>query len=180
MTLLEYEVPTRDPFNGYIANALTLSADPNDNNKVWFTEFNHDKIGVLDRSLPIPFDIDSSASEITMLSSPNNTTQKNAPHAAATLNVEVTTKSNTNNNRTLIFLNASSSMNPLGKFVNMTAKFYPTSSIDLNKDRSEKAQSNMILQRNGSTPISPGKYILGISATNGIITKSIFRYLFVK
>ncbi|HYT02487.1 MAG TPA: hypothetical protein VEL70_06220, partial [Candidatus Acidoferrum sp.] len=37
-TLLEYEVPTRDPFNGYIANALTLSADPNDNNKVWFTE----------------------------------------------------------------------------------------------------------------------------------------------
>ena len=58
MTLLEYEVPTRDPFNGYIANALTLSADPNDNNKVWFTEFNHDKIGVLDRSLPIPFDID--------------------------------------------------------------------------------------------------------------------------
>jgi hypothetical protein len=33
-----------------IANALTLSADPNDNNKVWFTEFNHDKIGVLDRS----------------------------------------------------------------------------------------------------------------------------------
>jgi hypothetical protein len=44
MTLLEYEVPTRDPFNGYIANALTLSADPNDNNKVWFTEFNLDKI----------------------------------------------------------------------------------------------------------------------------------------
>ena len=113
---------------------------------------------------------------------PNNTTQKNAPPAAATLNVEVTTKSNTNtnNNRTLIFLNASSSMNPLGKFVNMTAKFYPTSIIDLNKDRSEKAQSNMILQRNGSTPISPGNYTLGISATNGIITKSIFRYLFVK
>jgi streptogramin lyase len=182
MTLLEYEVPTRDPFNGYKANALTLSADPNDNNKVWFTEFNHDKIGVLDRSLPFPLDIDPSASEITLLSSPKNTTQKNAQPAAATLNVEVTTKSNTNtnNNRTLIFLNASSSMNPLGKFVNMTAKFYPTSIIDLNKDRSEQAQSNMILQRNGSTPISPGNYTLGISATNGIITKSIFRYLFVK
>ena len=182
MTLLEYEVPTRDPFNGYIANALTLSADPNDKNKVWFTEFNHDKIGVLDSSPPIPFDINSSASKITMLSSPNNTAQKNASPAAATLNVEVTTKSNTNtnNNRTLIFLNASSSMNPLGKFVNMTAKFYPTSIIDLNKDRREKAQSNMILQRNGSTPISPGNYTLGISATNGIVTKSIFRYLLVK
>jgi sugar lactone lactonase YvrE len=193
MTLLEYEVPTRDPFNGYIANALTLSTDPNDNNRVWFTEFNHDKIGVLDMSLPIPFGINSSASKITILSSPNNTAKKNASPAVATLNVEVTTKksfdgsssiynsnTNANNNRTLIFLNTSSSMNPLGKFVNMTAKFYPTSIIDLNEYRSEKAQSNIILQRNGSTPISPGNYTLGISATNGIITKSIFRYLFVK
>src|SRR5437899_4425657 len=151
MTLLEYEVPTRDPFNGYIANALTISADPNDNNKVWFTEFNHDKIGVLDNSPPIPFDINSSASKITILSSPNNTAQKNASPAAARLNVEVTTNksfnsssfiNNTNHNPTLIFLNTSSSMNPLGKFVNMTAKFYPTSIIDLNKERRGKTQSN--------------------------------------
>jgi len=191
MDLLEYEVPTRDPFNGYIANALTLSADPNNNNKVWFTEFNHDKIGVLDRSPPVPFDINSSASKITILSPPNNTAQKNASSAAAILNVEVITKksfnsssfinyTNAKHNRTLIFLNASSSMNPLGKFVNMTAKFYPTSIIDLNKDRSGKAQANIILQRNDSTPISPGNYTLGISATDGTVTKSIFRYLFVK
>ena len=191
MALLEYEVPTRDPLNGYIANALTLSADPNDKNKVWFTEFNHDKIGVLDRSPPIPFDINSSANKITILSSPNNTAQKNASPVAATLNVEVTTKksfnsssfinnTNNNNNHTLIFLNTSGSMNPLGKFVNMTAKFYPTSTIYLNKDRNGKAQSNIILQRNDSTPISPGNYTLGISATDGTVTKSIFRYLFVK
>ncbi|HYT41087.1 MAG TPA: hypothetical protein VEP90_01955, partial [Methylomirabilota bacterium] len=161
LTLSEYEVPTRNPFNGYIANVLTLSADPNDNNKVWFTEFNHDKIGVLDKSPPIPFDINSSATKITILSSSNKITQKNASPAAATLNVEVTTKKSfnsssffntTNANRTLIFLNSSSSMNPLGKFVNMTSKFYPTSIIDLNKNRSENAQSNLILQRNGSIP----------------------------
>src|SRR5437660_5700694 len=191
MALLEYEVPTRDPFNGYIANALTLSADPNDNNKVWFTEFNHDKIGVLDKSPPIPFDIKTSASKITMLSSPNNPTQKNTSPAVATLNVEVTTKKSSNSssfinntnakhNRTLIFLNTSSSMNPLGRFVNMTANIYPTSIIDLNKDGSGKAQANIILQRNDSTPISPGNYTLGISATDGTITESIFRYLFVK
>src|SRR5438445_7310673 len=88
MALLEYEVPTRDPFNGYIANALTISADPNDNNKVWFTEFNHDKIGVLDVSLPVPFDINSSISKITILSS-NNAAQENASPVAATLNVDV-------------------------------------------------------------------------------------------
>jgi len=191
MALLEYEVPTRDPLNGYIANALTLSADPNDNNKVWFTEFNHDKIGVLDRSSPIPFDINSSANKITILSSSNNTAQKNASPVAATLKVEVTTKksfnsssfinnTNANHNHTLIFLNVSSSMNPLGRFVSMTAKFYPTAIIDLNKNRSGKAQTNIILQRNDSTPISPGNYTLGISATDGTVTKSIFRYLFVK
>src|SRR5438093_1531394 len=57
MDLTEYEVPTRDPSNGYLANALTIAIDPVDNNKVWFTEFNHDKIGIVDRSVPIPFDI---------------------------------------------------------------------------------------------------------------------------
>jgi len=64
--------------------------------------------------------------------------------------------------------------------MNMTAKFYPTSTIDLNKDRSQKAQSNIILQRNGSTPISRVNYTLGKCATYGIITKSIYRYLVVK
>jgi hypothetical protein len=191
MALLEYEVLTRDPLNGYIANALTLSADPNDIKKVWFTEFNHNKIGVLDRSSPIPFDINSSANKITILSSSNNTAQKNASPVAATLKVEVTTKksfngssfinnANNTNNRTLIFLNASSSMNPLGRLVNMTAKFYPTSIIDLNKNTSEKAPSNIILQRNDSTPITPGNYTIGISGTDGTVTKSVFTDLVVK
>ncbi|PWU80182.1 MAG: hypothetical protein DLM72_13535 [Candidatus Nitrosopolaris wilkensis] len=191
MALLEYEVPTRDPFNGYIANALTLSADPNDNKKVWFTEFNHDKIGVLDRGPPVPFDINSSASKITILSSPNNTEQKNASQVAATLSVQVNTKksfnsspfinyTNAKHNHSLIFLNVSSSMNPLARFVNMTAKFYPTAIIDLHKDRTEKARSNIILQRNDSTPITPGNYTIGISATDGTVSKSVFNDLVVK
>src|SRR5207245_5750968 len=118
-------------------------------------------------------DINSSANKITILSSPNNTAQKNASPVAATLNLEVTTKksfdsssflnnTNNNNNRTLIFLNASSSMNPLSKFVNMTAKFYPTSTIYLNKDRNGKAKSNIILQKNDYTPITNVNYYLEI------------------
>ena len=71
-------------------------------------------------------------------------------------------------------------MNPLGKFVNITAKFYPTSIIDLNKNTSEKAQSNIILQRNESTPITPGNYTIGISGTDGTVTKSVFTDLVVK
>lgn len=106
---------------------------------------------------------------------------------AARLNVEVTSiKSynsssiNTNSNHTLLFLDASSSMNPLGRFVNMTAKFYPTSVIDLTKGGSGIAQTHLILQRNDSNPISPGNYTLGISATNGPVTKSVFKDLVVK
>ncbi|MGA9152888.1 MAG: hypothetical protein WBZ36_20110, partial [Candidatus Nitrosopolaris sp.] len=160
MTLSEYEVPTRDPLNAYLTNALTLSADPNDNNRVWFTEFNHDKIGVLDISPPIPFDINSSASRviITSPSTSNNAAQKNSSsHGVAAIKVQViTTKSfRNNNNQYLVFLNASSSMNPLARFVNMTAKFSPTSVINLTKirdDVSVKVRSaQLILQRNNIT-----------------------------
>jgi hypothetical protein len=186
-TLSEYEVPTRDPLNGYIANVLTLSADPNDNDKVWFTEFNHDKIGVLDISSPIPFDLDSpiTSHNLTILSSPtNNKTQNNASSEVATTNVEVTRKVSFNNandinHSSLVFLNASSSMNPLGRFVNMTAKFYPTSVINFTKmnDCIQKAEVQILLQRNDSNSIPAGNYTVGISSTDGKVTKSIFKQL---
>jgi streptogramin lyase len=182
MTLSEYEVPTRDPLDAYLANALTLSADPHDNNKVWFTEFNHDKIGVLDISPGIPFDINSSLSNIPILSpSINKDTQKNAsiPRGAVT-NIHVISKEsfNNNNNHVLVFLNASSSMNPLGRFVNMSAMFFPSSVINLTKTRPDQS-AHLVLQRNNMT-IPIGNYTLGISATDATVTKSIFRYLFVK
>ena len=85
MTLTEYEVPTRDPLNGYLANALTLAINPKNNNKIWFTEFNHDKIGVVDHDIPIPFDIhattakndnNDNASKAVVLSQQSNQTQE--------------------------------------------------------------------------------------------------------
>jgi streptogramin lyase len=182
MTMSEYEVPTRDPHNAYLANALTLSADPNDNNKVWFTEFNHDKIGVLDMSTPIPFDINSSPGAITVLSPSisNNEVQK---HELAITKVQIITTMNSNNNHFLVFLNASSSMNPMGKFVNMTAKFSPTSVINLTKIRDGGSviarYTHLILQRDNNT-IPIGNYTLGISASDAKVTKSIFLNLLVK
>jgi streptogramin lyase len=188
MTMSEYEVPTRDPHDSYLANALTLSTDPNDNNRVWFTEFDHDKIGVLDISTRIPFDINSSAGKITVPSSsisiPNNKAQK---LELATIKVQiVSTKSggkNDNNNHFLVFLNASSSMNPFGKFVNMTAKFFPTSVINMTKIRdygNVTARSvKLILQRDNNT-IPIGNYTFGISASDTKVTKSIFSDLLVR
>jgi hypothetical protein len=180
----EYEVPTRDPHNAYLANALTLSADPNDNNKVWFTEFNHDKIGVLDMRTPIPFEINSSPGTITLLS-PSISNNKAQKHELAITKVQIiTTKSsmNSNNNHFLVFLNASSSMNPMGKFVNMTAKFSPTFVICLTKIRDGERiarSTHLILQRDNNT-IPIGNYTLGISASDAKVTKSIFRNLLVK
>ena len=74
-------------------------------------------------------------------------------------------------------------MTPLGRFVNITAKFSPAPIINLTKMKDEergKSESvQLILKRNNST-IPAGNYTLGISATNGIVTKSIFRDLSIR
>ena len=189
-SLTEYEVPTRDPRDGYLANALTLAVDPNNSNRTWFTEFNHDKIGVVDRSLVIPFDIESAPNKIVITL---NTGTKN--NTLTKINVEITAgntsylansinkNGNKENRQNLIFLNASSSMTPLGRFANVTAKFSPTSIINLTKmkdeERGESQSVQLILKRNNST-IPVGNYTLGISATDGIVTKSIFRDLSIR
>jgi hypothetical protein len=161
-SLTEYEVPTRDPRDGYLANALTLAVDPNNSNKTWFTEFNHDKIGVVDRSLAIPFDIDSSPNKIVI--TPDSETKNNI---LTKINVEITASNtsylansinkngNKENSHNLIFLNASSSMTSLGRFVNITAKFSPAPIINLTKmkdeERWESQSVQLILKRNNST-----------------------------
>ncbi len=193
-SLTEYEVPTRDSRDGYLANALTLAVDPNNSNRTWFTEFNHDKIGIVDRGRAIRFDIDSAVNKIVI--TPNTGTKNNT---LARINVEITARnpsntslfasslntndSNDNNNHNLILLNASSSMTPRGKLINITAKFSSSPIINLSKmkdNESGKTQSaQLILERNSST-IPAGNYTLGISATDGTVTKSIFRDLFVR
>jgi hypothetical protein len=74
-------------------------------------------------------------------------------------------------------------MNPKGRFVNMTAKFSPTSVINLTKiidDASVKARSaQLILQRDDIT-IPIGNYTLGISKSDAKVIISIFRNLVVK
>lgn len=74
-------------------------------------------------------------------------------------------------------------MNPMGKFVNMTAKFSPTSVINLTKIRDGGSviarSTQLILQRDNNT-IPIGNYTLGISASDAKVTKSIFRNLLVK
>jgi hypothetical protein len=74
-------------------------------------------------------------------------------------------------------------MNPFGEFVNMTAKFSPTSVINMTKIRdygNVTARSvKLILQRDNNT-IPIGNYTLGISASDAKVTKSIFHDLLVR
>jgi streptogramin lyase len=65
-TLTEYEIPTRNPSTGYMSNALNIDVDPNDGSRIWFSEYNYDKIGVVDYQTTIPFKIKSSQRDIIM------------------------------------------------------------------------------------------------------------------
>jgi len=183
MTLTEYEIPTRDPVDGYLANALTIAVDPNDTNKVWFTEFNHDKIGVVNDSVPIQFSVHPKSDRAAVLS--NNRTLKKA-----SINLEITTtkyenngyhrssNNNTNNDHAIVFLNASSSMNPGGRFVNITASFSPSPIVNIS-NATQAGQANLIIHRNKDTSVPGGNYTVGISATDGTVSKSSFRDLLV-
>ena len=183
MTLTEYEVPTRDPSNGYLANALTIAIDPIDSNKVWFTEFNHDKIGIVDRSVPIPFDIHFSPNmnmNNTIVLSNNGTQTQH--EKAVDLNLEISRNTNCchyypqntsgNGNSNFILFKVSSSMTPLAKLENITTHFTPTNMVDLTKIKGIAQQVHLTIQN--YTNLSPGNYVLGISATDNKVTKSIF------
>jgi streptogramin lyase len=184
MTLTEYEVPTRDPSNGYLANALTIAVDPVDSDKAWFTEFNHDKIGIVDHSLTIPFDIRFSSSmnmnNTILVSNMESQTQKKK---TVDLNLAITGIANrshdyaqfnnrNNGNSNFILFKVSSSMSPLGKLENITAHFTPTNMVDLTKIKGRAQQVHLTIQN--YTTVSAGNYVLGISASDDTVTKSIF------
>ncbi|MGI0009269.1 MAG: hypothetical protein ACRD92_06590, partial [Nitrosopumilaceae archaeon] len=161
MTLLEYEIPTR-PSDGYVVYPLGITIDPSNSNKLWFSEWNTDKIGTVDLSVPIPFDIHSDNDKV-ILSNDND---------VAKIDVQIIKNeynSLFNNTNSIVNLNASSSMKSNGGFVNMTANF-SEDTIDLTKIK-ETLQVSLSLQNN----IAPtGNYTLVISATDGTVTKSIF------
>ncbi|MGI0022357.1 MAG: hypothetical protein ACRD9Q_05795 [Nitrososphaeraceae archaeon] len=162
ITLLEYEIPTR-PSDGYIVYPLGIAVDPANSNKLWFSEWNTDKIAVVDLSIPVSFDIFSNTDKI-VLSSSNNTTD---------IDVKIIRKNYEpyNNGNNIISLRASSSMEPAAGFVNVTANF---STDTINFTSNETTQVYLHL-KNDAAPL--GNYTLAISASDRTVTKSIFLYL---
>ncbi len=162
MTLSEYEIPTR-PADGFVVYPLNIALDPNDTNKLWFSEWNTNKFGVLDTSISIPFDIKADSDGIVI--GPNQTTE---------FVFEIAKTANSRSDNSTISLMASSSMMPNSELANMTAKFFPST---LNLSEFENSRIRLVLESNGT---QKGDYMLGIGATDGTVTKSLFLNLKVR
>jgi sugar lactone lactonase YvrE len=153
-TLTEYEIPSR-PTDGYLVYPLNIAADPYDGNKLWFSEWNTDKFGMVDNTISLPFDIHSEVNKIVL---------SNDSSKQQTLNIEISKNGLVKNN--LVFLNASSSILSNAGLGNLNVKF-SDNSIDITK-----IHTVQLLLQNNSVP--SGNYTLGISASDEMVTKTIF------
>lgn len=163
-TLTEYEVPTRNPQMGYIANVLTLAADPTNTNRVWFTEFTEDKIGYVDKSIPIPFDIRTSDKQIVLEDS-----------QTAQIDIEVTRNPDVPVFNNTLSFNASSSAVISGVLLNATANFSPNS-IDLSKVSGTRMVTLELMNKG----ITKGTHMLAVSATDGAVVRTVYVELEVR
>jgi streptogramin lyase len=180
LQLTEYEIPTRDPSTGYISNVLNFIVDPLDRNRVWFSEYNYDKIGILDRHVSIPFAINSNQSDIII------STDKDQKFPPKSINFELLKvpnkvpydSSNSNSNETIVTFKASSSMSEFGSLKNITTEFFPQS-INISKSP-ERVPIQLKLTLEKDKEIVPGNYTLGIGASDGLVTTSVFQNLLIK
>ncbi len=154
-TLTEYEIPSR-PIDGYVVFPLNIATDPSDGSKLWFSEWNTDKFGMIDNEIPLPFEIHSDMNKIIL--------QNDSKYS---VNIEISKTTETKP----IFLNVSSSMEPTAG-LDIDARF---SNNPINLTKTDQVQ--LLLQNNAA---SSGNYTLGISAFDGTITKTIFVDLEIK
>jgi sugar lactone lactonase YvrE len=176
--LTEYEIPTRNPSTGYISNALNIDVDPNDGNRIWFSEYNYDKVGVVDYQIPIPFELKANQRDVIISTDKQNSTQKEQINFEAVIQPKNITLTKTNTKTDVITFKVSSSMTQFGKLKNISASFVPHS-----VNRSNMLQTiplKLILSPDEDKQISPGNYTLGISATDGVVTRTSFLNLILK
>src|SRR6185437_1801230 len=137
---------------------------PKDPDKFWFSQWDANKIGVVDQVKPLAFNIYSDLAKVVF--SCNNTVQ------TATINVKVSRNNDvisSNKDPKTIFLKASSSMVTDGGFDKIIANF-TENSFDLSK-MNQPVPVQLVLKDNGA---KPGNYTIGVSASDGRVTKTIF------
>lgn len=154
-SLLEYEIPSR-PLDGMIVYPLGLTVTQD---SVWFSEWNADKIGIIDRDISIPFDISTDISQITI--------PKNTAGNPVMIDFTIHKNQDVTSEKPISFV-VSSSMEPSLSLVNMTAKF---SNDVILPSEIEDSKIRLLIDSNFAPT---GNYTLAISATDGWVTKSVF------
>jgi hypothetical protein len=176
--LTEYEIPTRNPSTGFISNVLNFAVDPQDRNRVWFSEYNYDKIGVINRDIPIPFGIKSVQRNIVMSSSGP------AQSKPTTVNIEIIPKPINSSSGSIdtgvdtLSFKTSCSMTAFGSLKNITTEFSPTA-LNLS-GLTENIPLQLQLRFEEGKQITSGNYTIGVSATDGTVTRTNFVNLIVK
>lgn len=155
-TLTEYQIPSL-PKDGPLTYPLNISQDPMDEQILWFSEWNTDKVGVINGHIPIPFEINLNTTQITL-----------GHHGTAVIGLKI--MGNTHNSDRL-FLNTSSSITPIAALGNLTAQF---SSNVITPPQDAAVQ--LTLSDGG---VDPGNYTVGISASDGLVTTTKFLDLVV-
>jgi virginiamycin B lyase len=159
MELIEYDIPSR-PSDGHLVYPLGIATDPTNDNLLWFSEWNTDKFGVVDRGIPLPFDI--ILNETSIHHEPDMCTIEMEINLLKNMNVFFE-----NPKSYLVFLNASSTLELNGGLGNMTVSF-SKNFVNLNEKNIEIV--NVLIQ---NLP-NEENHIISISGTNGEIIKSIF------
>lgn len=133
-------------------------------NRAWFTELTEDKIGYVDKSVPIPFDIHAAEKQIII--------QKGQ---TAAVNISITRNPDTRLfNNTLSFA-ASTSAVKSGVLLNATSNFSPDH-VDLAKVNGTQVVT-FELKDDG---IQAGQHILALSVTDGAVIRTAYLDLLVK
>lgn len=151
-TLIEYSIPSK-PKDGNLTYPLNISEDPLDEKILWFSEWNTDKIGMINGHILVPFKITLDTKKIIL-----NSTKLDE-------SVDFGIDGNSYNSNP-VFLNASSSITSTAELGNLTVKF-SSNVIDLSHNRKVK----LYIHDGG---VTPGNYTIGISAYDGYVTKTEF------
>lgn len=157
--LTEYEIPSRDPAWDYISNAIGMAIDPNNPDKLWFSELYLDKIGMVDRSMPVPFEIIIPYDNLKV-----DKKNKNQIIVDFTINILPSDAPIKNNE---IFLKKSSSITVSAGFGNMTVQIEPDHFKISGLDTFE---GKLILD--GIQNVTRGNYTVSVSVTDGTVTKT--------
>jgi streptogramin lyase len=148
-TMTEYSIPSL-PKDGYLTYPLNLSQDPRDEGILWFSEWNTGKIGMINGHGIIPFETSLDATQLTL------------EHGkTGVVDLAIAGKSHI-----ALYLNASSSIMPTAELGNLQVNF-SSNVVELPGDDIVKVSVN-------GDRVAPGNYIVGISASDGSVTKTRF------